>query len=187
MEQYRSDEQKLALINWFQVHSALILTCIGILPVFLMSLCYFASLGCGYSKTRPYMGQWGMCSSIKDFGSVSPWYLDLWNTQASNTRPEPPSPYIRAILVSPLLLEDAQVALPHYTREMQRLSPRLIEEIELTISLSKSRVFECSVRSLWWSRSSYRGYLKPHDSNSHVCFRVMYGERFHGHLAAYFR
>ena len=186
-ERYRSDELKLSLVNWFQVHSILILACYWILPAGLITLCCLISLGCGYSATRPYMEQWELCSSIKDFGSFSPWYLDLWNTQASNPKPEPPSPYIRAILVSPFLLEDAQVALFHYTREMQYLSPRLIEEEGLTISLSKSHVFEYLVRSLRWIRSNYQGYLKPHESSSHLCFRVMYGERFHGHGAAYFR
>ena len=144
-ERYRDDEQKLAVINWFQVNSPAILTCGGVLPLFLIMLCYLSSLGCGYSESRHRMEQWGMCSSIKDFGTLSPWYLDLWNSQASNPRPEPPAQYIRKILVSPLLLEDAQIALHYYIEEMESLCPGIIEEMGLSISLSKSHVFEYSV------------------------------------------
>ena len=56
-DRYRSDEAKLALVTWFQVHSVLILACIGILPACLITLCYLGICGCGYSETRPYMEQ----------------------------------------------------------------------------------------------------------------------------------
>lgn len=87
-----------------------------------------------------------MCSPLESPWRILPSYLDLWDTQASDTSSEPPSQYIRAILVSHLLLEDAQVTLLYYTGEMQRLFPSVIEEEYLTISLSESHVFEYSVR-----------------------------------------
>ena len=143
-DRYRDEEAKIALVAWFQSHSALIVTCIGLLPTCLMTLCYLSSYGCGYSKTRPYMEQWGVCSSIKDFGNTPQRHLDLWNAQASNARPEPPSAYIRDILLVDLLFEDAEVHLSYYTEEIQNSSPQLIEKEGLINSLSKSHVFEYS-------------------------------------------
>lgn len=160
------------------------MSCIWALPTCLITLCFFTSCSCGYSQTRPSMQKWGLCSSIRNFESTSPCYLDLLNAQVGNIRPGAPSQYMRSILVSRNLLEDTEVALSHYTEEMQLLSPRLIQDEGLTISLNKSHIVEYSVRSLRWSRSSYRGYLKPQESNRSLCFRVMYGERFHGRDAA---
>ena len=95
-DRYEDEEAKLTLVTYFQIHSALILTCIGLLPTCFMGLCYLSSYGCGYLTTRPYMERMGLCSSIKDFRSIPPRHIGLWDAQASNTRPEPPSPSIRA-------------------------------------------------------------------------------------------
>ena len=143
-ERYEDDQAELALVIFLQTYSAAFLSCCGLLPIFLMGLCYLSSCGCGYLSTRPYMERMGLCSSIKDFRSIPPRHIGLWDAQASNARPEPPSAYMRDILLADSLFKDAKVHLSYYTEEIQNLSPSLIEQEELILSLGKSHVFEYS-------------------------------------------
>ena len=89
-DRYRSDEAKPALVTWFQVHSVLILACIGILPACLITLCYLGFCGCGYSEKRPYTWNNGECAHRSRILGVS--HHGIWTFGILRQATQGPSP-----------------------------------------------------------------------------------------------
>ena len=139
MERYRDDEVKIFLLDWLRIHSLVIFVCYWMVPGIFLLLCYLGTYGCGISPIRPYMEACGVCLRFESRSqSSSPWYLELWDNQASITEySETPSLYIRTIMLSHLPMYDAQIALQYQSVKLQGSFLSEMEDEKLVNSIGK--------------------------------------------------
>lgn len=151
MDRYKDDEVKIALLVSLKLHSPTIIACYWMVPGVFLILSYLGTQGCGLPTTRPYMEASGMCLQLELIPRNSaPWFLKLWDDQASITHhSETSSPYIRTIMISHLPMYNAQIALQHQAVKLQDLHPKGIEKKKLMKSLSKLHVLLYSIPILW--------------------------------------
>ena len=96
--------------------------------------------GCESYAVRPYLE--ATCLQPYSYpGNATPWYLDLWETQASNPiHLDNLPPLIEAIMVSHLTMYDAEMALVHQDMKLKDIPSNVMAADELLSILRKSHI-----------------------------------------------
>ena len=96
--------------------------------------------GCGSYAVRPYLE--AICMQPYSYpGNTKPWYLDLWDSQASHMNPRNTlAPSLEAIMISHLTMYDTEMALLQQEMKLKVMPSKIMAADELLNSLRKLHV-----------------------------------------------